>query len=107
MTTPHSAAVEVEIQFDAPDLEAVRDWLVTQPVHSTLTFVPEPERHQRDEYFDTPDWRVYRARFTLRVRRLPTAAEATMKAFGDARDGSSSNSRSSRRVDEAKISMAG
>ncbi|MGE0229908.1 MAG: CHAD domain-containing protein [Dehalococcoidia bacterium] len=86
MTLPTSA-IEVEWQFDAPDLEAVRRWLESQPAHSTLAFVARPERVQHDEYLDTHDWRVHRARFTLRVRSLPDAAEATLKAFGDSADG--------------------
>ncbi|MGE3413020.1 MAG: CHAD domain-containing protein [Dehalococcoidia bacterium] len=86
MTLPTSA-IEVEWQFDAPDLEAVRRWLESQPAHSALAFVARPERVQHDEYLDTEDWRVHRARFTLRVRSLPDAAEATLKAFGDAAGG--------------------
>lgn len=74
--------VEVEWQFDAPDLEAVARWLASQPAHNPLTFVPQAERLQRDRYLDTDDWRVYRARYTLRVRRLADSAEVTMKAFG-------------------------
>ncbi|MFN8585604.1 MAG: CHAD domain-containing protein [Dehalococcoidia bacterium] len=85
--TSDTSSVEVEWQFDAPDLEAVDRWLQTQPAHGALTFVPQPERTQRDEYFDTADWRLHRARFTLRVRAGPASAEATMKAFGELEGG--------------------
>lgn len=87
MAMPSGSGIEVEWQFEAPDLDAVQRWIEAQPPHSVLRFVPQAERLQRDEYLDTADWRVYRARFTLRVRSLPSASEATLKAFGDSGGG--------------------
>ena len=79
---PAGASTEVEQQFDAPDLEAVARWLASQPAHAPVQIATGRERVNIDTYFDTEDWAVYRARYTLRVRRVGDTAEATLKAFG-------------------------
>jgi CHAD domain-containing protein len=86
-TMNSSESVEVEWQFDAHDLEVVERWLRSQPPHAALTFEPRDEKVQVDEYMDSADWRVYRASYTLRVRRSAGHAEATMKAFSTAGEG--------------------
>ncbi len=87
LPTNTSEAVEVEWQFDAPHLETVERWLRSQPPHAALSFVPRDERVQVDEYMDSDDWRVYRAGYTLRVRRSGGRAEATMKALSTGEEG--------------------
>lgn len=82
-----SELIEVEWQFDAPDLGAVERWLRSQPLHAALKFVPQDERVQVDEYLDSEDWRVHRAGYTLRVRRSAGKAEATLKSFSVADEG--------------------
>ena len=83
----HSTSTEVELQFDAPNLETVRDWLRSQPPHAPIHVQPGTPRTQLDTYCDTPDWDVYRSRYTLRVRRVGEGAEATLKAFGSVEAG--------------------
>jgi triphosphatase len=40
-----------------------------------------------DTYYDTDDWRFYRAGYALRVRRDDENVEATMKSLSPAEDG--------------------
>ena len=40
-----------------------------------------------DGYYDTGDWRLYRAGYALRVRETKAGAEATMKSLSPAKDG--------------------
>jgi triphosphatase len=74
---------EVEWQFDAVDVRPVERWLqaagpsVTQG--ETKRFV--------DTYADTDDWRLYRAGYSLRLRRRGGRTEATMKALSVGADG--------------------
>jgi triphosphatase len=83
MTTP----VETEWQFDAIDVRPVERWLEevqggTEPsvaVGSTSTIV--------DTYLDTEDWRLYRAGYSLRIRRKRGAVEATLKSLAEGDDG--------------------
>ncbi|MEI7926079.1 MAG: CHAD domain-containing protein, partial [Chloroflexota bacterium] len=70
---------EIEWQFAAPDLEAVDRWLRAQPSHAAFSLEARPPKHQRDTYFDTPDWRVFNAAYTLRVRAVGDAFETTLK----------------------------
>ena len=79
--------IEIEWQFDAPSLAGVRRWLRSEPALDGCVIVPLGGHLQRDTYFDSPDWRVYRANYTLRVRRQRRAAEVTLKAFGVASRG--------------------
>ena len=44
----HSTSTEVELQFDAPNLEAVRDWLRSQPLHAPIHVQPGSPRTQLD-----------------------------------------------------------
>ena len=70
---------EVEWQFDAPDLEAVDRWLRAQPSHAAFALEARAPKRQRDTYFDTPDWRVFNAAYTLRVRAVGDAFATTLK----------------------------
>jgi triphosphatase len=81
---PHQQ--EREWQFTVDDLDAARTWLndCTLPgfeVESRGT------RQLRDAYYDTSDWRLHRAGYTLRVRSSGTEAEATLKSMAPAVDG--------------------
>jgi hypothetical protein len=77
--------LEVEWQFDADDLDAVEDWLGGD--RSGLTVSPASTKQLKDTYYDTEDWRFYRAGYALRVRRDGKKVEATMKALAPAEDG--------------------
>ena len=54
-----------------------------------------------DTYYDTDDWRLYRAGYALRVRQVGHAREATMKELAAPRDG-----RHERRELTATVSVA-
>jgi triphosphatase len=75
---------EIEWQFDAPDLELVERWLEEHPSASGLTVVSGATRELIDTYYDTEDWRFYRAGYALRVRQDGESAEATMKSLAPA-----------------------
>lgn len=74
-------AVETEWQFEAGDLERVAGWLAAQPGHAPLSFVPTQDRVQVDRYYDTADWRLYYAGFSLRRRQSGSATELTLKGL--------------------------
>src|SRR5215210_756427 len=73
---------EIEWQFDAGDLESVEDWLGQhEPGFSGLVVAPESTVEITDTYYDTDDWRFYRAGYALRVRNADDEVEATMKSL--------------------------
>jgi triphosphatase len=78
---------EVEWQFDADDLDPVEDWLKEHPSASGFAILPEATRELSDTYYDTEDWRFYRAGYALRVRRDGKGIEATMKSLSPPEDG--------------------
>jgi triphosphatase len=71
---------EIEWQLEAVELALVEKWLEEHPSGAGLAVVPGPARELADVYYDTEDWRLYRAGYVLRVRRDNESAEATMKA---------------------------
>ncbi len=75
------AAVEVEWQFDASDIDRVEAWLREQQAHSHLTLIPRGGRVHTDTYYDSPDWRVFHAGYALRLRTDEGHAEATLKSL--------------------------
>jgi len=75
---------EIEWQLDASDLERVGAWLEDHPNLSGLNIVPAETKELTDTYYDTDDWRLYRAGYALRVRRDGERAEATMKSLATA-----------------------
>ncbi len=77
---------EIEWQFEAPDLEPVENWLQKHPSISGLAVAPGATREITDTYYDTDDWRLYRAGYALRLRRDGESAEATMKSLAPAED---------------------
>jgi triphosphatase len=73
---------EVEWQFDAGDLESVESWLGQHDSGSSgLLIAPESTVESTDTYYDTDDWRFYRAGYALRVRKTDGEVEATMKSL--------------------------
>ncbi len=78
---PGTAAVplEIEWQFDTPDLDRVARWVEQG---AALRADALGEREHRDRYLDTPDWRVERAGYTLRMRASLGGVEATLKSTG-------------------------
>jgi inorganic triphosphatase YgiF len=77
---------EIEWQLEADDLESVSSWLEEHPSASGLAVVPGATKELTDTYYDTEDWRLFRAGYALRLRRDGEGAEATMKAIASAED---------------------
>jgi triphosphatase len=78
---------EIEWQFDAGDLEPVEGWLAQHDSGASgLLIAPESPVEITDTYYDTDDWRFYRAGYALRVRNTDGAVEATMKSLTPAED---------------------
>src|SRR5215212_5761619 len=73
--------VEVEWQFEVTDLDLAESWLKKHSPTSDLAAIPGSTKELLDAYYDTEDWRSYRAGYSLRVRRDGESAEATMKAL--------------------------
>jgi triphosphatase len=78
---------EIEWQFDATDLGSVERWLEDRPPDSGLRVAPSETKKLTDTYYDTEDWRLYRAGYALRVRRDGERVEATMKSLAPPEDG--------------------
>jgi CHAD domain-containing protein len=83
---------EIEWQFDAADLDVVRRWLESHASADGasadgVTVRAGGVRRQVDTYFDTADWRIYHAGYALRVRRLDSQSEATLKSLAPAGQG--------------------
>lgn len=79
---------EIEWQFDAGELESVEGWLGQQYSGSSgLIVAPESTLEITDTYYDTDDWRFYRAGYALRVRNTDGEVEATMKSLTPAEGG--------------------
>jgi triphosphatase len=73
---------EIEWQFDAGELERVEGWLDQHDSGTAgLLIAPESTVEITDTYYDTDDWRFYRAGYALRVRNTDGAVEATMKSL--------------------------
>src|SRR5215203_5615494 len=90
---------EVEWQFDGADLERVEGWLGEG--HEGLGIFAESgeEKELTDVYYDTADWKLYRAGYALRIRRLgPRRSEATLKSLASAATGD--NARRRREISE-------
>jgi inorganic triphosphatase YgiF len=79
---------EVEWQFDGADLERVEGWLGEG--HQGLGIFAEAgeEKELTDTYYDTADWKLYRAGYALRIRgQSPRRFEATIKSLASAARG--------------------
>jgi triphosphatase len=78
---------EVEWQFDVNELEPVEGWLGQHSSGSGIVVAPEDTVEITDTYYDTDDWRFYRAGYALRVRKTDGGVEATMKSLSPAEGG--------------------
>ena len=73
---------EIEWQFDATELGSVESWLGEYDSGSSdLVVAPGATVEITDTYYDTDDWRFYRAGYALRVRNSDGEVEATMKSL--------------------------
>ncbi len=80
-STPHTDHREIEWQLAATDLAAVRRWIDQQDTIAGLVVAPQATLHLFDTYFDTHDWRIFRAGYALRVRSEGGKSEATLKSL--------------------------
>jgi triphosphatase len=78
---------EVEWQFDSADLDSVGDWLGGGHEDLGILIKSGEEKELTDVYYDTEDWKLYRAGYALRVRKLKRRSEATMKSLASATSG--------------------
>lgn len=70
---------EVEWQLAATDLGSVHRWLAEHHTIQGLVVEHRSPLQVHDTYFDTSDWRIQRAGFSLRVRKAAGETEATLK----------------------------
>jgi triphosphatase len=76
---------EIEWQFDALDVRPVSRWLERDSWGRDPAVAAGEARELSDGYFDTDDWRIYRAGYALRIRRAEgKEVEATMKRLASA-----------------------
>ena len=77
----HRDGREVEWQLASTDLASVRRWLDDHGTVDGLVLEPQSTLQIFDTYFDTDDWRIYRAGFALRIRSEAGKSEATLKSL--------------------------
>src|SRR5882757_7257489 len=82
----HKDGREVEWQLAASDLASVRRWLDEQHSIDGLVLAPQSTLQIFDTYFDTDDWRIFRAGFALRVRSEDGKSQATLKSLHASQD---------------------
>src|ERR1700738_457939 len=83
-TPGHKDGREVEWQLASTDLASVRRWLDDHDTIDGLVLEPQSTLQIFDTYFDTDDWRIYRAGFALRIRSESGKSEATLKSLRSA-----------------------
>jgi triphosphatase len=81
----HKDGREVEWQLAATDLAPVRRWLASHDTVAGLSVEPQSTLEIFDTYFDTQDWRIYRAGFALRIRSEDGKTQATLKSLRSSR----------------------
>jgi CHAD domain-containing protein len=94
---------EVEWHFDIDDLGRVEGWLGEGLPGSGLVVSPGSAEDLVDGYYDTEDWRLYRAGYALRIRQKGGAAEATMKSLAPSEGGLRRRREISEPLKDAKI----
>jgi hypothetical protein len=78
---------EIERQLDADDLTLVDNWLKEHASGAGVAVVPGPAGELADIYYDTQDWRLYRAGYKLRVRKMDgQSAEKMVKLLKNMQD---------------------
>jgi CHAD domain-containing protein/uncharacterized protein YjbK len=72
---------EIEWQFSVDDVRRVANCLTDHASALGVTVQVEAMDNIHDVYFDTADWRIYRANYALRVRNTDGRLEATLKSL--------------------------
>lgn len=83
-TPGHQDGREVEWQLASTNLGSVRRWLMDHDRIDDLLVEPASTLQLCDTYFDTDDWRIYRAGFALRIRMESGQAQVTLKSLHSA-----------------------
>ena len=86
MPTKQDLPVETEWQFDAIDVRPVEWWLAALPAGADPAVEPGATSIIIDTYLDTPDWRLHRAGYSLRIRRSGGGVEATLKSLAEGQE---------------------
>ena len=94
---------EIEWHFDTEDLGRVEGWLGEGLAGSGLVVGPGSAEDLVDGYYDTEDWRLYRAGYALRIRQKGGWAEATMKSLAPSEGGLRRRREISEPLKDAKI----
>ncbi|HEV2744294.1 MAG TPA: CHAD domain-containing protein, partial [Rubrobacter sp.] len=94
---------EVEWHFDVDYLGRVEGWLGEGLPGSGLVVGPGSAEDLVDGYYDTEDWRLYRAGYALRIRQKGGGAEATMKSLAPSEGGLRRRREISEPLKDAKI----
>lgn len=100
-------ARELEWQFEAADLKEIESWLEEEQDDrggSGLSVAPGVTKNLIDTYYDTDDWVLYRAGYSLRIRQRGKSAEATMKSIAAAEDGIRQRQEISESLENGEIS---
>jgi triphosphatase len=97
----HKDGREVEWQLAASDLASVRRWLDEQHSIDGLVLAPQSTLQIFDTYFDTDDWRIFRAGFALRVRSEDGRSEATLKSLHASQDAKADRRELSEAIDSS------
>lgn len=100
---PAQRSVEVEWQFAVRDVDGLERWLSRVRLCDGWSVSPSTTQQLRDTYFDTPDWRVWRAGYALRVRRWDERVEATLKALRRAHGGLARRREITERLRDARL----
>ncbi len=72
-------SIEAEWQFECDDLVDARRWLGISSADRPLAIGVPTTLDLHDRYLDTPDWRIYRAGYALRIRSAEDRVEACLK----------------------------
>lgn len=74
---------ETEWQFDLPEREVVERWLDENGGAGEISAGRGRTLRLIDRYYDTADWRLWRAGYALRIRSRGKRSEATLKSLAD------------------------
>ena len=75
---------EIDWQFDVAEVEPVESWLGHHFSGSDLVVAPDSTEAITDTYYDTEDWRFYRAGYALRVRKTGGEVESSERCAREA-----------------------
>lgn len=81
MSNRDQILVETEWQFSTTSLDAVEEWFARISDPEIVTDGKMTAIRIHDTYFDTADWKVFRAGYSLRIRRSGGSWEATLKSL--------------------------